>query len=186
MDQEVCDALPVGYWLVGTPTFGVATSEYGRDYRLGPQLHRGAVSFESGRDAQCRESSATDGCSTDVFGRISDLSRFSITSPFLHQPVAAPPRTSGRCRPVRSPRFDDLAWKIRLLDRPVPENPLESRVAMAATSGPRWRTWHVVRHKVEAAHMHGPVRAPTEWETGRPTSINSRTQPPACTAEQGR
>ena len=59
VDQEVCDALPVGYWLVGTPTFRVATSEYGRDYRLGPQLHRGAVSFESGCDAQCRESPAT-------------------------------------------------------------------------------------------------------------------------------
>ena len=38
LDAELGYALPVGSRLVGTPRFGVTTSEYGRDYRLGYSL----------------------------------------------------------------------------------------------------------------------------------------------------
>ena len=38
IDAELGYALPVGSRLVGTPRFGVTTSEYGRDYRLGYSL----------------------------------------------------------------------------------------------------------------------------------------------------
>ena len=58
LDGEVGYGLPVGSRFVGTPTFGVGTSESGRDYRLGYRL--GALggegtAFELGVDAQRRE-----------------------------------------------------------------------------------------------------------------------------------
>ena len=53
------DGLPVGSRFVGTPTFGVGTSQMGCDYPLGYSL--GALggegtAFEHGVDAQRRES----------------------------------------------------------------------------------------------------------------------------------
>ena len=51
--------LPVGGWLVGMPQFGIGTSEYGRDYRLGYNLKvldRKSLDFELDVDAQRRES----------------------------------------------------------------------------------------------------------------------------------
>ena len=59
LDAELGYALPVGSRLVGTPRFGVTTSEMGRDYRLGYKLallQRGTMNFEFGLDAQRRES----------------------------------------------------------------------------------------------------------------------------------
>ena len=59
LDGELGYALPVGSRLVGTPRFGVTTSEYGRDYRLGYKLtllQAGAMNFEFGLDAQRRQS----------------------------------------------------------------------------------------------------------------------------------
>ena len=59
IDAELGYALPVGSRLVGTPRFGVTTSEYGRNYRLGYSLavvQGGAMSFQFGLDAQRRES----------------------------------------------------------------------------------------------------------------------------------
>ena len=58
--------------LVGTPRVGVATSAYGRDYRLGYTL--GALGgagtrVELGVDAQRRESPMLGGASTGVLGR---------------------------------------------------------------------------------------------------------------------
>ena len=53
--------LPAGSRLVGTPRFGVATSTYGRDYRLGYSLkvfEGGGMSFDLGFDAQRRKSPA--------------------------------------------------------------------------------------------------------------------------------
>ena len=64
LDGEVGYGLPVGSRFVGTPRFGVGTTEYGRDYRLGYSL--GALGgegtkFELGVDAQRRESSLQGG-----------------------------------------------------------------------------------------------------------------------------
>ena len=59
LDAELGYALPVGSRLVGTPKFGVTTSDMGRDYRLGYSLavvQGGAMSFQLGLDAQRRES----------------------------------------------------------------------------------------------------------------------------------
>ena len=59
LDGELGYALPVGSRLVGTPRFGVTTSEMGRDYRLGYKLtllQAGAMNFEFGLDAQRRQS----------------------------------------------------------------------------------------------------------------------------------
>ena len=59
LDGELGYALPVGRRLVGTPRFGVTTSEYGRDYRLGyslGMLQGGAMKFQFSLDAQRRES----------------------------------------------------------------------------------------------------------------------------------
>ena len=58
LEAEVGYGLPVSSRFVGTPTFGVGTSEMGRDYRLGYRL--GALggegtAFELGVDAQRRE-----------------------------------------------------------------------------------------------------------------------------------
>ena len=60
LQAELGYGLPVGSRLVGTPRFGIGTSEYGRDYRLGYSL--GALggegtAVELGVDAQRRERS---------------------------------------------------------------------------------------------------------------------------------
>ena len=56
--DDSCNNAPVSRRFVGTPTFGVGTSERGRDYRLGYRL--GALggegtALELGIDAQRRE-----------------------------------------------------------------------------------------------------------------------------------
>ena len=64
--------LPVGSRLVGTLRFGVATSEYGRDYRLGygmTLLERDSLGFELGVDAQRRENPLLGGTDNGVLGR---------------------------------------------------------------------------------------------------------------------
>ena len=72
LDGEVGYGLPVGSRFVGTPRFGVGTSEYGRDYRLGYSL--GALggegtTFELGVDAQRRESSLQGGTDHGALAR---------------------------------------------------------------------------------------------------------------------
>ena len=59
LDTEVGYGLPVGARSVGTPRIGVATSEYGRDYRVGygmQVLEQGRLNLELGIDAERRES----------------------------------------------------------------------------------------------------------------------------------
>ena len=59
LDAELGYALPVGSGLVGTPRFGITTSGFGRDYRLGYSLgvlRGGAMNFHFSLDAQRRES----------------------------------------------------------------------------------------------------------------------------------
>ena len=59
LDAELGYGLPVGRRFVGTPRFGLRTSEMGRDYRLGyglGVLNRGGLTFELGVEAQRRES----------------------------------------------------------------------------------------------------------------------------------
>ena len=73
IDAELGYALPVGSRLVGTPRFGVTTSEYGRDYRLGYKLtllQGGAMSFQFGLDAQRRESLLQDKPDHSLVGRL--------------------------------------------------------------------------------------------------------------------
>ena len=65
--------LPVASRLVGTPRFGVTTSEYGRDYRLGYSLavvQGGAMSFQFGLDAQRRESLLQEKPDHSLVGRL--------------------------------------------------------------------------------------------------------------------
>ena len=72
IDAEVGYGLPVGARLVGTPRVGLATSQYGRDYRFGYGLRileSGSVSFEAGVDAQRRESPMQGGTSNGFLGR---------------------------------------------------------------------------------------------------------------------
>ena len=60
LEAELGYGLPVGSRLVGTPRFGIGTSEHGRDYRLGYGLtmfESGAMSFELGIEGTRRESS---------------------------------------------------------------------------------------------------------------------------------
>ena len=60
LQAELGYGLPVGSRLVGTPRFGIGTSEHGRDYRLGYGLtlfESGAMSFELGLEGTRRESS---------------------------------------------------------------------------------------------------------------------------------
>ena len=60
LEAELGYGLPVGSRLVGTPRFGIGTSEHGRDYRLGyglTVLQRGSMSFELGLEGTRRESS---------------------------------------------------------------------------------------------------------------------------------
>ena len=73
IDAELGYALPVGSRLVGTPRFGVTTSEYGRDYRLGYSLavvQGGAMSFRFGLDAQRRESLLQEKPDHSLVGRL--------------------------------------------------------------------------------------------------------------------
>lgn len=61
LEAELGYGMPVETWLVGTPRFGVATSTYGRDYRLGyglRVLQVGATSIEFGVGAGRRETTA--------------------------------------------------------------------------------------------------------------------------------
>ena len=72
LDGEVGYGLPVGSRFVGTPRFGVGTSEYGRDYRLGYSL--GALggegtAFELGVEAHRRESPMLDTADNGFLGR---------------------------------------------------------------------------------------------------------------------
>ena len=72
VDAEVGYGLPVGARLVGTPRVGLATSQYGRDYRFGyglRSLESGSLSFEAGVDAQRRESPMQGGTSNGFLGR---------------------------------------------------------------------------------------------------------------------
>ena len=72
LDAELGYGLPVGRRFVGTPRFGLGSSEYGRDYRLGyglGVLNRGGLTFELGVDAQRRESPLANGTSHGVVGR---------------------------------------------------------------------------------------------------------------------
>ena len=60
LEAELGYGLPVGGRLVGTPRFGIGTSEHGRDYRLGyglTVLQRGSMNFELGIEGTRRESS---------------------------------------------------------------------------------------------------------------------------------
>ena len=78
LDADLGYGLPVGSRLVGTPRVGFATSEYGRDYRLGYSLgalRTEELEFELGVDAQRRESpifSGTEvgGADQSVLGRV--------------------------------------------------------------------------------------------------------------------
>ena len=73
LDAELGYALPLGSRLVGTPRFGVTTSEYGRGYRLGYGLavvQGGAMSFQFGLDAQRRESLGREDADHSLVGRL--------------------------------------------------------------------------------------------------------------------
>ena len=73
LEAELGYGLPVGSQLVGTPRFGIGTSEQGRDYRLGYGLtvtQRGAMSFDLGIDANRRESLAQGTAEHGVLGRL--------------------------------------------------------------------------------------------------------------------
>ena len=72
LDADLGYGLPVGSRLVGTPSVGFGTSEYGRDYRLGYSLgvlRNEGTRFELGVDAQRRESPFTGGTDHGVLGR---------------------------------------------------------------------------------------------------------------------
>ena len=72
LDGEVGYGLPVGSRFVGTPTFGVGTSESGRDYRLGYRLGAlggAGTTFELGVDAQRRERSLPGGTDHGALAR---------------------------------------------------------------------------------------------------------------------
>ena len=73
LEAELGYGMAVGSWLVGMPRFGIGTSEYGRDYRLGYSLtvaQNGAMSFELGVDALRRESVGQQGAEHGVQGRL--------------------------------------------------------------------------------------------------------------------
>ena len=73
LEAELGYGLPVGSRLVGTPRFGIGTSEYGRNYRLGYGLtlfERGAMSFEMGIDGARSESRGYGDTGNGVQGRL--------------------------------------------------------------------------------------------------------------------
>ena len=72
VDADLGYGLPVGSRLVGTPRVGFATSEYGRDYRVGYSLGvlgNEGLTFQLGVDAQRRESPLLGGTDNGVLGR---------------------------------------------------------------------------------------------------------------------
>ena len=72
LDAEAGDGLPVGSRFVGTPRVGFASSEYGRDYRLGYSLGMLGgedLDFELGVDAQRRETPIANGADHGLLGR---------------------------------------------------------------------------------------------------------------------
>ena len=74
VDADLGYGLPVGSRFVGTPRVGFATSEYGRDYRVGYALgllETQSLNFELGVDAQRRENSMLGGADNGVLGRAS-------------------------------------------------------------------------------------------------------------------
>ena len=74
VDADLGYGLPVGSRLVGTPRVGFATSEYGRDYRVGYSLGvlgNERLTFQLGVDAQRRESPLPGGTDNGVLGRAS-------------------------------------------------------------------------------------------------------------------
>ena len=73
LEAELGYGLPVGSRLVGTPRFGIGTSEYGRDYRLGyglTVLQRGSMNFELGIEGTRRESSRQGGTDHGALARL--------------------------------------------------------------------------------------------------------------------
>ena len=73
LEAELGYGLPVGSRLVATPRFGIGTSEYGRDYRLGyglTVLQAGTMSFNLGVDANRHVSTAQGGAEHGVAGRL--------------------------------------------------------------------------------------------------------------------
>ena len=72
VDAEVGYGLPAGGRFVGTPRVGLATSQHGRDYRVGYRLgvlDQGSVNFELEVEAQRRESPTASGASNGLLGR---------------------------------------------------------------------------------------------------------------------
>ena len=65
---ELSYGMAIGHRFVGTPTFGVATSEYGRDYSLSV-LRGGAMNFDLGLDGQRRESTDANSADHALVGR---------------------------------------------------------------------------------------------------------------------
>ena len=74
LDADAGYGLPIGRRFVGTPRVGVATSEYGRDYRIGyglGLLERGQMSLDLGVDALRRERAFRNGIDSTLVGRAS-------------------------------------------------------------------------------------------------------------------
>ena len=74
VDADLGYGLPVASRFVGTPRIGFATSEYGRDYRVGYALapmENDKLTFQVGVDAQRRESPMLGGTSNGLLGRAS-------------------------------------------------------------------------------------------------------------------
>ena len=72
LNVEVGYGLPVGARFVGTPKVGIASPQYGRDYRFGyglGVLDQRKVSFELGAEAQRRESATPGQASNGFMGR---------------------------------------------------------------------------------------------------------------------
>ena len=73
LKAELGYGLPVGSRFIGAPRFGIATSEYGRDYRLGYGLRvfeSGAMNFDLGVDAQRHVSPGQEGAEHGVAGQL--------------------------------------------------------------------------------------------------------------------
>ena len=73
LEAELGYGMPVGGRFVGMPSFGIGTSDYGRDYRLGyglGVLSRESLEFELGVDANRRESPAQGTAEHGILGRL--------------------------------------------------------------------------------------------------------------------
>ena len=104
LDAEVGYGLPVGSRFVGTPTVGVGTSAYGRDYRLGYRLGAlggAGTTVEFGVDAQRRESplvGGTDHGARAGHGGLVTAARSRAQAPStVRAPVGCP---HGSARPI--------------------------------------------------------------------------------------